>query len=237
MKKPSVITLVVKRTSRRPAGSGQTSSGSEGANSTRSRHEDSTQGRRRKDKEERRSSNKSKKSKNAPLSATQLQKQQREIRALVTKEADNQQMLLTSKYKCPRQNCKNNPRLCYEKPGSFGHLPISLPVSRMWADLIAEGKAIIDEAPTAILMAMMEQRSRKEKAQQPPHPSLSNLPQNSPNIMPGNTFYFGTVPPGLQQHQSGTAGTSANALPSEPRSSPPQREGDDDNNMMYISIG
>lgn len=123
---------------------GQTSSGSDGASSTRSRHEDSTQGRRRKDKE--RLTSKSKKSKTAAPSATQIQRQQRAHRAEVLKEAGDQQLVLTQRHKCLRQNCKNNPRVCYDQPG-IGHLAVSLPFTKIWCDAVASGTATIEEPP------------------------------------------------------------------------------------------
>ena len=121
--------------------------------------------------------------------------------------------------------------MCYEKPGGLGHLPLSMPVSKLWADMIARGEATIDEAPSVILIAMMDTKNKKKEAQQPPHHPLLNLPQNSPNTMPQVVYNFGAPSPGIQQYPSGMAVFSAAAPPIEPRSSPPQRDGDDDNNM------
>lgn len=211
--------------------SGKTSPDSDGESSTRSRHEDSTQGRRRKDKE-RRTSSKSKKGKgNAAPSATQRQRQMREQRAEVHRASAQRQLDLVARYKCVRQNCKNNPRTCYDQPGGLGHLPISTAILRIWGELIANGEATIEDAPATVLMAMMEEKRRKEKPQQAVHPSLSNLPLNSPNMMPSVVYNFGAPHPGVPQHPFGTAPISGGVLPIEQRSSPPQRDGDDDNNM------
>ncbi|KAK5313557.1 hypothetical protein LTR93_010861 [Exophiala xenobiotica] len=211
--------------------SGKSSSSSDGESSTRSRHEDSTQGRRRKDKE-RRASTKSKKGKgNAAPSATQRQRQMREQRAEVQREASAQQLQLVQRSKCLRQNCKNNPRMCFEHPGGMGHLPLSTALVKLWGGTIARGEATLENPPPTILMAMMDTKNRKERTQQSPHPSLSNPPLNSPNMMPNIVYNFGAPHPGLPQHPFSTTSISGGAPPIEQRSSPPQRDGDDDNNM------
>ncbi|KAK5312827.1 hypothetical protein LTR93_011175 [Exophiala xenobiotica] len=210
-----------------PPSRDQSPSDSDRASSTRSRHEDSTLGRRRKDKERR--TPKSKKSKNSAPTATQRQRKERQQRNEINDEVGNQQILLTQKYKCLRQNCKNNPRMCYERDGI--HLPISLTLMRLWADAMAHGTATIDQPPGHVEGGMMDLKKAREKTQQSPHPSLSNLAQKSPGLIPSNYFYIGAGLPGIQQHSTGTGPLTTNAPPIEPRSSPPQREGDDDNNM------
>ncbi|KAK5309912.1 hypothetical protein LTR93_012148 [Exophiala xenobiotica] len=211
--------------------SGKSSLSSDGESSTRSRHEDSTQGRRRKDKE-RRTSTKSKKGKaNAAPSATQKQRQMREQRAEVQRERASQALLLAKRYECLRQNCRNNPRMCYDQPGGIGHLPLEMPLARVWGDAIARGEATLEDPPPAILMAMLEAKNRKEKPQQPQHSSLSNPALNSPNIMPNVVYNFGAPQPGIPQHPFSTTSISGGAPPLEQRSSPPQRDGDDDYNM------
>ncbi|KAK4945694.1 hypothetical protein LTR10_015042 [Elasticomyces elasticus] len=207
----------------------QSLSDSDGASSTRSRHKDSTQGRRRKDKERRTS--KSKKSKTAAPSATQRQREQRQQRAEIEDQVGKQQLLLSQRYKCLRQHCKNNPRMCYDQPGGGGHLALSMPLLKMWADAIAHGTATPDEPSHVVMDALVAAKNRKERTQQSPHPSLSNLGQNSPNLMPYITYNINPPHSGIQQPLSGTTAFSAAAPPIEPRSSPPQREGDDDNNM------
>lgn len=78
---------------------------------------------------------------------------------------------------------------------------------------------------------MLEAKNRKEKPQQPQHPSLSNPALNSPNMMPNVVYNFGAPPPGMPQHPFSTTSISGGAPPIEQCSSPPQRDGDDDYNM------
>ncbi|KAK5034762.1 hypothetical protein LTR13_006419 [Exophiala sideris] len=108
---------------------------------------------------------------------------------------------------------------------------LSMPLLKMWADAIAHGTATPDEPSHVVMDALVAAKNRKERTQQSPHPSLSNLGQNSPNLMPYITYNINPPHSGIQQPLSGTTAFSAAAPPIEPRSSPPQREGDDDNNM------
>ena len=189
--------------------------------------EDSTQTRRRKSKKKRRQS--------GPPD-TQSSTQRQRVSAVNTRQIEaitgDNIMALNEKFACRVTSCSNHPKPCVvvaEAGPPSDHLPLNNAAVKKWNQLIRDGVATTDDCPPSVVNDLLEERRRMEirKASK-----LAVEPS-----LPGHSMIFNFGGPG------GAAGFGEFRAPAPapqqaepPRSSPPQRTGDDDENMkLYMS--
>ena len=119
--------------------------------------------------------------------------------------------------------------MCYPTPE--GHLTLSLPHIKTWNRLIKAGQATVEECPPLLIMEIRQEQARHQNSRKTaPETSIGWHGMNGSG-MPFIYNYYGAggvpqgggfFPPFSQQGPT----------PKAPRSSPPQRDGDDDSNLI-----
>ena len=113
---------------------------------------------------------------------------------------------------CKLKSCRNYPKPCVSMPGA-GHLQLTVPTIKKWNQRIKDGEATIDNCPADVLDDLLSERNRTSLRKD----SKVGMTAGQSGLGPSIVQYFG---PG--------AGPAPDAVV---RSSPPAREGDDDQNM------
>ena len=179
--------------------------------------EDSTQTRRR------RSSSKKRKRKDR-LSASQRQRNDNVPNQQIEEITGNYYLELNRIHTCRVTSCRNYGKPCVVLSGQ-PHLILNSNALKKWNQLIRDGDATTRECPGTVVFDLLQEQQRYETKK------LGGKPQHGMgmNVGPGHNinYYFG---PG-----GGGVALAGTQLQEVTRSSPPEREGDDDKNMtLYI---
>jgi hypothetical protein len=180
-------------------------------------NEDSTQSRRR------RSSSKKRRKLMKPAgsqSASQRQRREtasdRQIEAIV----GDYLIAINDTHACKVASCRNYPKPCVAVPG-VGHLPLNTNTLKKWNQLIRDGDATTRECPASVIGELLQERQRNDIRKAGGKPIF-----DSSTIGPHINFNFGPSGGGFPGF-----GSELSRPQNMPQSSPPIREGDDDDNM------
>jgi len=171
------------------------------------RHEDSTQTRRRRS---RASQSRPERRDRSMPTASQRQRLSTANDRLVETMVGDHLIEINETHVCKVPSCRNYPRPCVPLPG-YGHLFLNLGAVKKWNQLIKDGDATVRECPVSVVADLLAERRRTEDRKA--SAKAADLPNGPGSVI--NQFF------------GGAQGLNVD----EPRSSPPQRAGDDDANM------
>ena len=183
--------------------------------------EDSTQTRRRRrSKQQKRQL----KGRAGPPSATQRMRQSTANDKQIEDITGNHLIAIANNHVCKVATCRNYGKPCVPM-GQLGHLFVTSTALKKWNNLIRDGQATVHDCPGAVVADLVNEKSRAEhnKAQ-------SAAASRGGDVVGGllgggasliiNPSYFG-----------GGGSGGPGVVNKAPESSPPQRPGDDDQNM------